>query len=162
MLLYHIFTCFAFVIYLCECPLWITTHYSTSARLYESLFISPSLRLAISACRRQHRLVPFEWNISTVIFWYSGKPLAPHPLATHPPGTGCLATLADWVSRVKKGSGTGQRNQITPIDHPLSALRWELRPQPWKSKPCLHVWEGVITHTREPRETQQALCGRTV
>lgn len=54
MLLYHIFTCFAFVIYLCECPLWITTHYSTSARLYESLFISPSLRLAISACRRQH------------------------------------------------------------------------------------------------------------
>lgn len=32
-------------------------------------------------------------------------------------GLGCLVTLADWVSRVKKGSGTGRRNQITPIDH---------------------------------------------
>lgn len=30
----------------------------------------------------------------------------------HPPGTGSLATLADCVIRVKKGSGTGRRNQI--------------------------------------------------
>lgn len=46
----------------------------------------------------------------------------PRPIAKHPPGTGFLATLADWVSRVKKGSGTGQRNQITPIDHLLPVL----------------------------------------
>lgn len=34
-------------------------------------------------------------------------------------GPGLLATLPDWVSRVKTRSGTERRNQITPIDHLL-------------------------------------------
>lgn len=40
-------------LYVCA-VLWITTHYSTSVFLSESLFISPSLQLPIAASKRQH------------------------------------------------------------------------------------------------------------
>lgn len=103
------------------------------------------------------RLKPFEWNISRLIFGCPGRPPAPRPIPTHPPGTGCPATLADWVSRVKKGSGTGSRNQITPIDHLLSALLWELRPRPRNQSPAIMSERGLL-RTQGSRERHGRLC----
>lgn len=105
----------------------------------------------------QLRLKPFEWNISSVILWCPERPPAPRPLPAHPPGTGCLATLADWVSRVKKGSGTGRTNQITPIDHLLCALLWELRPRPQNQSPAITSERGLF-RTKGAKRHMAGFC----
>ena len=121
--------------------------------------ISPSLLLATAAGKRQH-----SWDRSHlseiypgVIFGCPRRPPAPRPIPAHPPGTGCLATLADWVSRVKKGSGTGRRNQITPIDHLHPALPLRAEATATKSKPCRRVWEGLL-RTQGSWERHAGLC----
>lgn len=98
------------------------------------------------------QLNPSERNTSSVIFRRSRRPPAHHPLPLQPLGNGCLATAADWVSKVKKGSGTGWRNQITPIDHPLCELRWETKKRLQKnlSHAFMSEW-GVITHSNTQR-----------
>lgn len=92
-----------------------------------------------------------------MIFGCPWRPPAPCPIPTHPPGTGCLATLADWVSRVKKGSGTGRRNQITPIDHLLPALLRELGPRPQNQSPAI-MSERRLLPTQGSWERHGRLC----
>lgn len=75
----------------------------------------------------------------------------PHPMATRPPGSGLPATLADWVSRVKKGSGTGRRNRITPIDHLPSERAWATKIKALPS--CLRRRRGPRRNT-----TSHAAC----
>lgn len=71
-------------------------------------------------------------------------------------GPGLLATLPDWVSRVKTRSGTERWTQITPIDH-LLPLHFSESPghTPTKSKPCHHVHRAA--QTGQPTETTAAL-----
>lgn len=118
-------------------------------------------------CSRQKttqlRLKPREWNAYTrAIFRCPGRPATPRPIATHPPGAGLLATLADWVSGVKTGSGTERRNQITPIDHLLPALLWEPRSHGHKIKALpLRLWPARYTDRGSRERQTRALFGRS-
>lgn len=79
-------------------------------------------------------------------------PATLRPIAAHPPGApGLLATLPDWVSRVKTRSGTERRNQITPIDH-LLPLHFSESPghTPTKSKRCHRVSAARDAQTGQP------------
>ncbi len=124
---------------------FMSVHFYESQCIAQPLFSCIHQHLpATAASKRQHS---WDWSHLSEIYpaWSLGaqeghrRPAHSHP---HPPGTGCLATLADCVSRVKKGSGMGRRNQITPIDHLLSALLWELRPWPQNQSPAIMSEKG--------------------
>lgn len=143
-----------------------------SVQFYESLHITQplfsSLRAYLSAPPCGLPSQPVKDNIADTkaiwvkyiqhdLFGDQEGPPAPRPLPLHPPWIGRLATLADWVSKVKKGSGTGRRNQITPIDHPLCVLLWEPRPRPQNQSPAI-VSERGLLRTQESRQRHGRLC----
>lgn len=135
-----------------------TLLYHCGSSVYRSL---PAPHLCSQQKTTQRRLKPREWNTYIhAIFRCPGRPATPRPITTHPPGAGLLATLADWVSRVKMGSGTERRNQITPIDHLLPALLWEPRSHGHKIKALpSRLWPARYTDKGSWERQTQALFG---
>lgn len=128
----------------------------------QPLFIGTSAR---RLCRQKiTKLRPSEWCTyirSCLLVARKASDTPPHR-CTSSWGPGLLATLPDWVSRVKTRSGTERRNQITPIDH-LLPLHFSESPghTPTKSKPCHHVRDGRAAQTGQPTETTAALFSRS-
>lgn len=125
----------------------------------QPLFIGTSAR---RLCRQKiTKLRPSEWCTyirSCLLVARKASDTPPHR-CTSSWGPGLLATLPDWVSRVKTRSGTERRNQITPIDH-LLPLHFSESPghtHPQNQSPAITSAAVALLRPASPQR-QRRLC----